>query len=232
VNEVIKFIQLEGGQEGVPALWTLLVALTITLLCSLVIGMVYRATTTTPGYSQSFVQTLVLTSLVTAVIMLVIGSNLARAFSLVGALSIVRFRNAVKETRDVGFIFFSLSIAMAAGTRFFSIAVLSTMFINLTVLAMHYFSFGDNRQVPQRMLKVRFPAGGDPLGLLKPVLEQHFSEYQLVLLETARQGMFVDVVLSVREKEGMESDAMLAALARVNGNNQIVFRYDFHTENA
>jgi drug/metabolite transporter (DMT)-like permease len=50
---------------------------------------------------------------VVAVIMLIIGSNIARAFTLVGALSIIRFRNAVKETRDVGFIFFAMAIGMA-----------------------------------------------------------------------------------------------------------------------
>jgi hypothetical protein len=225
-------MQLEGGLEGVPAVWTLLLALIVTLLCSLSIGVVYRATTTTPGYSQTYVQTLVVTSLVTAVIMLVIGSNLARAFSLVGALSIVRFRNAVKETRDVGYIFFALAVAMAAGTRFFSIAVLSTIFINIVILAMHYFSFGDSREIPQRMLKVRFPAGCDPLALLDPVLEQHFSEYSTVLLESARQGMFLDVVLSVREKEDMQVEKLLADLAAVNDNHKVVFRYDFHTESA
>jgi len=52
-------------------------------------------------------------SMVTGLIMLIIGSNIARAFSLVGALSVIRFRNAVKETRDIGFMFLAMAIGMA-----------------------------------------------------------------------------------------------------------------------
>ena len=106
MNEVLRFLNMESGQGSVLGLWEVLIALGLTYACSLIIGMVYRYTHRSPSYSQGYVHSLVLTSMVTALIMLVIGSNLARAFSLVGALSIIRFRNAVKETRDVGYIFF------------------------------------------------------------------------------------------------------------------------------
>ena len=63
------------------------------VLCSIV-GLTYRMTHRGISYSQSYVQTLVLMGMVVSLVMLVVGSNIARAFSLVGALSIVRFRNA------------------------------------------------------------------------------------------------------------------------------------------
>ena len=80
------------------------VALTLSFVLSSLIGWVYRYTHRNVSYSQSYVQTLVIVGMVIALIMLVVGSNIARAFALVGALSVVRFRNAIKETRDVGFI--------------------------------------------------------------------------------------------------------------------------------
>ena len=70
------------------------------------IGWIYKITHRGTSYTQSFVFTLVLNGMVVAMVMMIVGSNIARAFSLVGALSIIRFRNAVKETRDVGFIFY------------------------------------------------------------------------------------------------------------------------------
>src|SRR4030065_2705428 len=82
------------------------------------VGLVYRITHRGVSYSQSYVQTLVLMGVVVALIMMIVGSNIARAFSLVGALSIIRFRNAVKETRDVGFIFLAMALGMSAGTGF------------------------------------------------------------------------------------------------------------------
>jgi len=79
------------------------------LLTGLFIGYVYRKTHRGLSYSQSLVITLVLMCLIVCSVMMVIGSNLARAFALVGALTIVRFRTVVKDTRDTAFIFFALT---------------------------------------------------------------------------------------------------------------------------
>ena len=100
------------------------------------IGWIYKTTHRGTSYTQSFVFTLVLNGMIVALVMLVIGSDIARAFSLVGALSIIRFRNAVKETRDVGFIFFTMAIGMAVGTKFFLLAVVGTIFISAVILLM------------------------------------------------------------------------------------------------
>ena len=91
------------------------------VLCA-VVGFVYRVTHRGISYSQTYVQTLVFMGMVVSLVMLVVGSNIARAFALVGALSIIRFRNAIKETRDVGFIFLAMAIGMATGTRFYILA--------------------------------------------------------------------------------------------------------------
>ena len=82
------------------------------------------------SYTQSFVFTLVLNGMVVALVMLIVGLNIARAFSLVGALSIIRFRNAVKETHDVGFIFFTMAIGMAVGTQFYTLAIVGPIVIS------------------------------------------------------------------------------------------------------
>ena len=87
--------------------------LTLSFLTSAFIGWVYKQTHRGTSYTQSFVFTLVMNGMIVALVMMIVGSNIARAFSLVGALSIIRFRNAVKETRDVGFIFFTMAIGMA-----------------------------------------------------------------------------------------------------------------------
>src|SRR4030043_940481 len=91
------------------------------------VGLVYRITHRGVSYSQSYVQTLVLMGVVVALIMMIVGSNIARAFSLVGGLSILRVRHAVKETRDVGFIFCAIAIGMACGTKFYSLAAIATV---------------------------------------------------------------------------------------------------------
>jgi len=81
----------------------LLANLILAAAAGLVIGLVYRATHRGLTYSQNFVVTLVLMCITVSAVMMVIGSNLARAFALVGALTIVRFRTVIKDTRDTAY---------------------------------------------------------------------------------------------------------------------------------
>ena len=105
--------------------------ISVALLCSVFISYFYKKTYSGPGYLNSFANALILLSLITAVVIMIIGNNLARAFGLVGAMSIIRFRTAVKETHDIVYIFFSLTIGMAAGVGLHSLAIVGTIFIGL-----------------------------------------------------------------------------------------------------
>ncbi len=168
--------------------------------------------------------------MITTVIMLVIGSNIARAFSLVGALSIIRFRNAVKETRDVGFIFFAMAIAMACGTRFYGVALTSTILISTVVVLMHFFDFGKSTIEADRLLRVQLPPGTDPEERLAPVLRRFFTRYSIISIESVKQGALVEVVLTVRPKQGIDAATLLTDLGEVNGNLKIRYDFGVHTE--
>ena len=110
-------------------LFDLLVALVLSTLLTLALVQTYRATHRGATYSASFLQALFILTTCTALIMVVIGSNVARAFSLVGALSIVRFRTAIKDPRDVGFVFAALALGMGCGTGFYLQAIVFTLFL-------------------------------------------------------------------------------------------------------
>jgi len=105
----------------------------VALLCGLIIALVYRLTYKGASYSAQFVNSLVLLSLITSVVIMVIGNNLATAFGLVGAMSIIRFRTAVRDVQDIVFIFFSLAIGLAAGVGLGMLALIGTVFIGLVV---------------------------------------------------------------------------------------------------
>jgi hypothetical protein len=230
MDEVIRFMQAQGGQGDQLGIWEVVFALSLSFVCLLFVCFVYRFTHKSPNYSQSFVQTLVLTGMVTSLIMIVIGSNIARAFSLVGALSIIRFRNAVKETRDVGYIFFAMAIAMACGTRFYGVAVLATFLINAILILMYLSDFGTNRLRPERVLTVRLPPGVDPESALGSTLTKLFDAFSIISLETVRQGMFVDAVFSVRPKPNVTGGQVIESISRVNDNLKVTYNYNTHTD--
>lgn len=135
MNQAIKFFeQANGGSNVGYSLESVLIHFTVTLLLSLFIYVIYRATYSGVAYSKSFNLSIVLTALVTAMVMMVIGSNLALSLGMVGALSIVRFRSAVKEAKDIGFIFWGIGIGLSAGTGSIEIALIGSAFIGAVML--------------------------------------------------------------------------------------------------
>src|SRR5687767_6321190 len=108
--------------EAVPPL-VVLVRLVAALLLGGVAALVYRFTRSKAEVAPSFTATLVLLSILIAMVTQVIGDNVARAFSLVGALSIVRFRTVVRDTQDTAFVIFAVGVGMAAGAGQYSVAV-------------------------------------------------------------------------------------------------------------
>ncbi|MBI5508700.1 MAG: DUF4956 domain-containing protein [Deltaproteobacteria bacterium] len=195
--------------------------LTLSFVLSVLAATVYKLTHRGTSYSQSFAQTLVLMGMVTAFIMLVIGSNIARAFSLVGALSVIRFRNAVKETRDVGYMFLTMAIGMACGTRFYMLAAIADVTVLAVLVFMHKTDLF-SRRVAERALRVRLPAGADADKILEPVFRTHLSESRMVAYETVAGGTLDEVVFTVILKKASEARALLEDVRKINGNNKVV----------
>jgi uncharacterized membrane protein YhiD involved in acid resistance len=199
------------------------VVLTIVLsfVLSLIIGWVYKITHRGVAYSQSYVQTLVMLAMIVGIIMLIIGSNIARAFTLVGALSIVRFRNAIKETRDVGFIFFAMAIGMACGTRFYMLAVVSTFVISALVWVMVQYDFFAKDAAVQ-LLKIRMPSDMGHVAVFDDVFRRYVNRWELVAMETVQAGTLTELVYSMELKRNADVQAFLQEIGVLNQNNKVV----------
>lgn len=120
-----------------------IIAILMSLTYSFVIAKVYLLVHKGYSYSKSYLHTMIMISVTVALIMVIIGSEIARAFALVGAMSIIRFRNPVKDPRDVAFLFVTIAIGMACGVGFYFYATVFTATITTLMLAMHYFHFGE-----------------------------------------------------------------------------------------
>ncbi|MHA1648338.1 MAG: DUF4956 domain-containing protein [Promethearchaeota archaeon] len=150
---------------------------------SILIAITYRGTHKSISYSQNFTQTLVLLGVIVSFIMLIIGSDIARAFTLVGALSIVRFRNAIKETRDVGFIFFTMAVGMACGTRFYIVAMILAITGSLLMYFMFVGSFGQ-KGLAQDIIEMNIPAEEEYSKLLNPIFNQYLKFFSILSVDS------------------------------------------------
>ncbi len=204
------------------------IAIILSFILTAIIAYVYQKTHKGTSYTQSFVHTLILMGMVVSLIMLIVGSNIARAFSLVGALSIIRFRNAVKETRDVGFIFFAMAIGMATGTRFYLLAIIATMIISLIILMMSKFNWYA-QTARNQVLKIHIANNQDFDSIFDASFVKFTDLAELISIDSVRSGMLTELVYSISLKKNVKTQEFLATIKNLNGNQKVSLITGYNT---
>lgn len=168
--------------------WDLtLAALLLAFALSVSISWVYVLTYSGLSYMRSFANTLAIAGVVAALVMLAIGDDVARGLGLVGALTVVRFRSSLKDTRDLMFVFVSLGIGVACGVQAFSVAILGTA---VFCAAMAYLFFADHgsRHLYNAVLRLQTPVRQEELTALTQVLGRYAPSYALINLRDLGGG--------------------------------------------
>ncbi len=189
------------------------IRLATALALGCVVGGIYRLTHGRDRGSRGLLSTLVLLTVLIAMVTLVIGDNVARAFSLVGALAIVRFRTVVADTRDTAFVIFAVAVGMAIGAGFLAVPL-----VGIPVAAVAAFLFrpegGMFRPAGQTFqLTVRVGVGHDPAELLRAPFAKHLLDVRLTGTATARQGAAVDLTYTVLVRD---EEAPLRLVSELN----------------
>ncbi len=219
MDELIKQFGQYSGAGGTVTLVQAGAAILSAFVLSLVIAYVYRETYRGTSYSQFYAHTLVIMCVTVAVIMLIIGSNIARAFSLVGALSIIRFRSAVKDTRDVAFIFLVMAIGMECGTRFFDIAILFTCAAAGIIFFLTKFNIGA-KPSHESVLKVLVSSDADYEQAFDEVFYVHLRSHALLSVDSVSDDM-LELVYSIVLKRGKADQQLLGPIRAVPGCRRV-----------
>lgn len=207
--------------------WDVLANMLVALLCGVIIALLYRYTYRGLNYSSSFNVSIIMLTMITAIVIMVIGNNLARAFGMVGAMSIIRFRTAVKDASDIMFIFFALSIGLAAGVKLYSIAIVGTLFISLVYLVVMKFNFSlpHSREYLTQINASQSALPDNPFG---EILKKHCQRHKLVNVKTIGEENSDEVefsyYLSLRERE--KGKALVARLREVPGVRYVNLFFD------
>jgi len=124
--------------------------MTVALVLGMVIFITYRLTYSGAAYSKKFNASLMMMTLVTTVVMTVISNNIALSLGMVGALSIIRFRTAIKDPRDTTFIFWCIAVGICCGISFYTVAAIGSLYIFAVMLIL-----GRVHTVEKRLLLIR-----------------------------------------------------------------------------
>ena len=136
-----------------------LIAISLSFVLSLFIVFIYRATYAGVNYSRSFTASMMMLSMTTTMVILVISSNMVLSLGMVGALSIVRFRTAVKEPTDTAFLFWAIATGIICGAGYITISILMTLLLGLLFVAVH--AFAGKQKFGTYMIVIRYDADSE-----------------------------------------------------------------------
>ena len=214
IIDTIKFGEIYNPSE-------ILINLIIAFFLGFVISLVYKKTHKGLSYSQSFVLTNIFVCVIVSMVIMVIGNNLARAFALVGALSIIRFRTVVKDTKDTAFIFWSLASGMASGTGSYFLAISGTAVISMIALVLYYTNYGS---IFKSEFIIQFRSRNSAKN--KKNYNKIFSEYckssTLLNAESSGDGQSLKLSFDIVLKENKTYDEFIQKLSKVSGLSEVV----------
>ena len=202
------------------------------LIGGAVAGLYWWAHRRHEALTWSFVSTLVLLAILLAMVTQVIGNNVARAFSLVGALSIVRFRTVVEDTRDTAFVIFSVVTGMAVGVGHLEVALAGLVVVGIASVVLRAQPSSDkgttqggvDESTPYWNLSVRIGVGHASEELLAPLFDRHFQVVHLLAAETGRQGAALDLTYQVKPSPASTPATIVKELNLLEGMQSVELR--------
>jgi len=192
-----------------------LVRLLVALAMGVAIAWIFDHTDRGGDRGMSFPTTLILLCTLVAMVTQVIGDNVARAFSLVGALSIVRFRTVVRDTRDTAFVIFSVVAGMAKKKRNLTLAAIGLAVIGSAAMIIALFT--RERSESPMLLRVRIGLGAEFEELLSGVLNEFMLGRRVMSVSTGKLGAALNVVYEGRLRKGKTAEDLVRALNAIQG---------------
>jgi len=216
--QILEDTPLAGGPFTPQAV---LLSLLLAFVLGQVLAWVYYFSHSGLSYSKSFVQSLILITVVVAMVMAVIGTSIITAVGLMGALAIIRFRNIIKDTRDIAFIFCALVVGMAAGSQRYAVAIVGTVILSLIALYLHLTGFGTH-QPHNGFLRFTFRGHIGPDSPISAILKRFCGTFTLISAQDSGFGTSeIEYAYQLIIRNATKNELMLSELEKVEGIENI-----------
>ena len=200
----------------------IIVNLVISFFLGIIIILVYKKTHKGLSYSQSFLVTNIFVCVIVCMVIMIIGNSLARAFALVGALSIIRFRTVVKDTKDTAYIFWSLAAGMASGTGSYFIAFSGTIIISGIAFILYFTNFGSIIK-SEFILQFRTVSGDSNItSEYNKIIASYAKSSTLLHSEASVDGKTIKISFDIVMKEDMKQDELISKISNIKGLTEVV----------
>lgn len=191
------------------------------LLLGAIIAFIYYKTQEDESYQRSMAITLFMIPIIFSVIILFIGSNIARAFSMAGTLSIIRFRSAPGEPKDIGFIFFDIAAGLACGVGLYAYGLMFVLILGILMVIVEKFGFFEKKHA-RKILKITIPEDLNYQGAFDDILDKYTKKYSLSKIKTTELGSLFELCYDVSMEGSQNEQEFLNELRVRNGNLNII----------
>ena len=197
------------------------IAIGTAFIIGFIIAAVYMFMCKKEGYQKNFIIGLAMLPAVVAVVILLVGSNVARAFSMAGAFALVRFRSAPGSAKDISIVFFTMAAGLACGLGYVTFAAVFTVVMLLVLIGATLMGFGD-RRTDRKQLKITIPENLNYSSVFDDIFDKYTSEYRLERVKTANMGTMFELTYDVRLKDNDKEKQFIDELRVRNGNLNIM----------
>ncbi|MDR2939422.1 MAG: DUF4956 domain-containing protein [Clostridiales bacterium] len=198
----------------------LLLALGVALVLGILISTVYMKTHKSGAPSQSFSITLVLLPAIITIIIMLVGNSVARAFSLAGAFSIIRFRSAPGDPKDITYVLFTMAAGLSCGMGFPLYGIIMAVILCGVTILLETFNFGKMKG-EYKLLKITIPENLDYSNAFDDILQKYTSAYTRKKVRTTDLGSLYELQYSILARNDMSEKAFIDELRCRNGNLNI-----------
>ena len=209
-----------------------IISATITMLVAIVFGVAIAFTyykTQETDYQRSMAITLLMLPIILSVIILFIGNNIARAFSLAGTLSIIRFRSAPGDPKDIGFIFFDIAAGLACGVGLFGYGAIFVAILCIIMIFAEKVKLFDKKEV-EKTLKITIPENLNYQGAFDEILQKYTKKYTLTKIRTTDLGSLFELNYNVIMLNDKDEQEFINELRCRNGNLNIILAISVPTK--
>jgi uncharacterized membrane protein YhiD involved in acid resistance len=213
--------RLLSDRIGQPGVTEILFALLFSFALNLLVAWTYKRTYRGTRYSQDYVHTLLLLGTVVTLVILVVVGNLATAFGMFAAFSIIRFRRNVGQSRDIAFIFLAMGTGLAVGARQYSLAAITVPLVCAIVFLLSRANLFSSFK-GSHLLRVRVGTDVDYDRAFAAPFAQHLAHQALQSVETVQAGLMTELRYEVTLRDPAGVGAFVRALQAANGNNRVV----------
>lgn len=197
------------------------IIMAVCIIIGLVISLIYIFTHKKSGYIASMPVTLMMLPPIIAIIIILVGNNIARAFSIAGAFTIIRYRSVPSDPKDIAFIFFTLATGLGCGLGYIGISILFTIIMCIIIIILNVSKYASPKATTMT-LKVTVPEDLNYNGFIDDILQEYTNSFYLKRVKTIDFGTLFEIIYIIQMKPNINQKDFIDEIRCRNGNLTVV----------